>query len=72
MEERYKIQSSFLGTIVTYVAANKRLGLMIGGRIYYYYGVTRNKLTRFLKAESKGRYFGKYIKGQYKTRRYTL
>lgn len=67
--ETYNIKSSFLGEQVTYLKKTLRLGVTIGLHTYYYYGVTRNKLTRFLNAESKGRYFDRYIKGQYKLRK---
>lgn len=61
-----KIHSSFILEAM-YNEAKESLRLQIKDTWYYYYGITPQKFSRFMKAESKGRYFGKYIKGQYET-----
>lgn len=60
------VHSSFIKSVV-YNEAKKSLRIEIGNTWYYYYGITKQKISRFKKAASKGQYFCKYIKGQYKT-----
>ena len=67
------VHSSFIDSAV-YNEDKQSLRIEIKGFWYYYYGVTRQKVSRFKKAESKGKYFIRFIKGQYdvlkrKTRR---
>lgn len=57
--------SSFIQTAV-YSEERMCLRIEIGQTWYYYYGVTIQKVRRFQKAISKGQYFCRYIKGQYK------
>lgn len=40
------------------------------GSLYYYDGVPENVYNDFLKAESKGKFFGAHIKGAYACRKY--
>lgn len=65
--ETYKIKSSWMGSEVTYLPTSKRLCIIIGASKYFYYGVSRIRLNKFLKAPSKGRYFVQHIKGQYRS-----
>lgn len=60
------VHSSFIKSAV-YNEDKQSLRVEIGSTWYYYYGVTKQKINRFKKASSKGQYFCKYIKGQYKT-----
>ena len=60
------VHSSFIKS-AAYNEAKQSLRIEIGNTWYYYYGVTKQKINRFKKAASKGQYFCKYIKGQYKT-----
>ena len=60
------VHSSFIKSAV-YNEAKQSLRIEIGNSWYYYYGVTKQKVTRFKKATSKGKYFCQYIKGQYRT-----
>ena len=67
------MHSSFIMS-AAYNEDKQCLRLEIHSTYYYYYGVTRQKVSRFKKAESKGKYFIRFIKGQYdvlkrKTRR---
>ena len=61
-----KVRSSFIKGL-QYNEESQRLRVEIGNACYYYYGVTKQKIARLKKAVSKGSYFCKYIKGQYKT-----
>lgn len=65
------VHSSFIKSAV-YNEANQSLRIEIGNSWYYYYGVTKQKINRFKKAASKGRYFCNYIKGRYKTIKRTI
>lgn len=60
------VQSSFIESAV-YNEENQSLRIGISGNWYYYYGITKQKAGRFRNSVSKGRYFCKYIKGQYKS-----
>lgn len=42
---------------------------MYGSRRYRYYGVTVQRFTAFDQAKSKGSYYSRNIRGQYKMRR---
>lgn len=65
--EVFNIKSSFIGKEVSYLPTNKRLCIIIGNHKYFYYDVSRIRLNKFLRASSKGSYYCKFIKGQYKT-----
>ena len=60
------VHSSFIKSAV-YNEAKQSLRIEIGNHWYYYYGITKQKISRFKKAASKGQYFCTYIKGQYRT-----
>lgn len=60
------VHSSFIKSAV-YNEAKQSLRIEIGNHWYYYYGITKQKISRFKKAASKGQYFCNYIKGQYRT-----
>lgn len=60
-----EVQSSFIKSAM-YNEEKQSLRIGIGDFWYYYYGVTRQKMCRFRKAASKGKYFCSFIKGQYK------
>lgn len=60
------VHSSFIKSAV-YNEAKQSLRVEIGNTWYYYYGVTKQKIGRFKRSESKGKYFCNYIKGRYKT-----
>ena len=62
--ERISVHSSFIMSAV-YNVENQCLRLEIHETYYYFYGITRQKVSRFKKAQSKGKYFIRYIKGQY-------
>lgn len=64
--ETIKVKSSFIDAI-QYNVDSQRLKIIIGNTAYFYYGITKQKVARLKKATSKGWYFCKYIKGQYKT-----
>lgn len=64
MNERISVHSSFI-VGAAYNEEKQCLRLQIHSTYYYYYGITRQKVARFKKAESKGKYFIAYIKGQY-------
>jgi len=64
MNERISVHSSFIVGAV-YNEEKQCLRLQIHSTYYYYYGITRQKVARFKNAESKGKYFIAYIKGQY-------
>lgn len=66
MSTAISVHSSFIKS-AEYNEALQRLRIEIGNHWYYYYGVTKQKINRFKKAKSKGKYFCTYIKGQYKT-----
>lgn len=66
-----KAHSSFINGIV-YKEEAQVLRLQMGKYFYYYYGVTKQKVSRFKKAASKGSYFSKYIKGKYESKRIAL
>ena len=58
------VHSSFIVEAM-YNSAKQVLRLQIKDTRYYYYGITPQKIARFKKAKSKGRYFIQYIKGKY-------
>ena len=58
------VYSSFIDSAV-YNEERQFLRIEIKGTWYYYYGITPQKVARFKKAKSKGRYFIQYIKGKY-------
>ena len=60
------VHSSFIKS-AAYNEDKGFLRLEIGNAWYYFYGVTKQKVARFKKAASKGKYFCTYIKGQYRT-----
>lgn len=60
------VHSSFIKSAV-YNEDKQSLRLEMGNFWYYYYGITKQKMSRFKKAASKGQYFCKYIKGQYRS-----
>lgn len=60
------VHSSFIKSAV-YNETKQSLRLEIGNFWYYYYGVTLQKVYRFRKAHSKGKYFIDHIKGQYRS-----
>ena len=62
--EKISVHSSFIMG-AAYNEEKQCLRLEIHSTYYYYYGVTRQKVSRFKKAHSKGKYFISYIKGQY-------
>lgn len=64
--EAISVHSSFIKSAV-YNEDKGFLRFEIGNAWYYFYGVTKQKVARFKKAQSKGKYFCAYIKGQYKT-----
>lgn len=64
MIERISVHSSFIDGAV-YNEDKQYLRLTIHSTYYYYYGITRQKVSRFKKAESKGKYFISFIKGRY-------
>ena len=66
MTERISVHSSFIDGAV-YDASKQCLRLEIHSTYYYYYGVTKQKVARFKHAQSKGKYFIQYIKGQYES-----
>ena len=59
------VHSSFIKSAV-YNETKQSLRIEIGDSWYYYYGVTKQKISRFKKSASKGKYFCTYIKGQYR------
>lgn len=59
------VHSSFIKSAV-YNEVKQSLRIEIGNSWYYYYGITKQKISRFKKSASKGQYFCKYIKGKYK------
>ena len=63
--ETIKVHSSFIDAI-QYSADAQRLKVVIGSTAYFYYGITKQKVARLKRATSKGSYFCRYIKGQYK------
>lgn len=63
--EAITVYSSFIKS-AAYNPDKQSLRLEIGNH-WYYYGITQQKVSRFKKAASKGSYFCKYIKGQYKS-----
>lgn len=65
------VHSSFIKSAV-YNEEKQSLRIEIGNAWYYYYGVTKQKISRFKKAASKGKYFCSHIKGQYKTVKRTI
>lgn len=60
------VHSSFIKS-AKYDKEKESLRLEIGNTWYYYYGITQQKISRFKKAQSKGKYFINYIKGKYET-----
>lgn len=60
------VHSSFIKAAM-YNEEKQSLRIEIGEHWYYYYGVTKQKVARFKKAASKGKYFSAYIKGKYKS-----
>lgn len=60
-----EVQSSFIKSAM-YNEEKQSLRIGIGDFWYYYYGVTKQKMYRFRKAASKGKYFCSSIKGQYR------
>lgn len=64
MNERISVHSSFI-VGAEYNEEKQCLRLQIHSTYYYYYGITRRKVARFKKAESKGKYFISFIKGRY-------
>ena len=68
MVTEFDTHSSFLG-MARYDETKETLRLEIGDYWYYYYGVTKQKVTRFRKATSRGKYFIGYIKGRYDSKR---
>lgn len=66
MNVAISVHSSFIKSAV-YNEDRQSLRIEIGEFWYYFYGVTKQKVSRFKKASSKGQYFCKYIKGQYKS-----
>lgn len=58
------VHSSFIVEAL-YNETKQVLRLQIKSTWYYYYGITPQKVARFKKAKSKGRYFIQYIKGKY-------
>ena len=66
MNTKFDPHSSFIKE-VQYTESTQTLRLKMNGHFYYYVGVTKQKLARFKKATSRGAYFSRYIKGQYKS-----
>lgn len=62
--EQIIMHSSFIMS-AAYNESKQCLRLEIHSTYYYYYGITKQKVSRFKKAASKGRYFIRFIKGQY-------
>nr|DAG98763.1 MAG TPA: KTSC domain [Herelleviridae sp.] len=60
------VHSSFIKSAM-YNEDKQSLRIEIGNSWYYYYGVTKQKVSHFKKAASKGQYFCNYIKGRYRT-----
>lgn len=60
------VHSSFIKSAM-YNEDKQSLRIEIGNSWYYYYGVTKQKVSRFKKAASKGQYFCNCIKGRYRT-----
>lgn len=58
------VHSSFIKSAV-YNEIKQSLRIEIDDYWYYYYGITRQKVSRFKNATSKGSYFCKFIKGKY-------
>lgn len=65
MRVMIEVQSSFIKSVM-YNEERQSLRIEMGNTWYYYYGITKKKVSRFKKAASKGKYFCKYIKGKYK------
>ena len=63
--ETLSVHSSFIKS-AAYNEDKGFLRLEIGNAWYYFYGITKQKVARFKKATSKGKYFIKHIKGQYR------
>ena len=63
--ETLSVHSSFIKS-AAYNEDKGFLRLEIGNAWYYFYGITKQKVARFKKAASKGKYFIKHIKGQYR------
>ena len=59
------VHSSFIKSVM-YNEEKQSLRIGIGAYWYYYYGVTSQKVSRFKKSASKGSYFCRYIKGNYR------
>lgn len=66
MNVMIQVHSSFIKSAV-YNEDRKSLRIEIGNFWYYFYGITKQKASRFKKSASKGKYFCEYIKGKYKT-----
>lgn len=64
MKQIISIESSFIKSAV-YNDKKQSLRLEIGENWYYYLGVTRQKVSRFKNAVSKGTYFSRFIKNRY-------
>lgn len=64
--EVISVHSSFIKS-AAYNEDKEFLRLEIGYAWYYFYGVTKQKVARFKKAASKGKYFCTYIKGKHRT-----
>ena len=63
------VRSMFIAAI-GYNETEKHLTIrMRNGKGYRYYGVSKNRFTRFLRASSKGFYFTSHIKGKFQMRR---
>ena len=65
-----EITSSFIKS-ARYNEVKQMLRIEMGNSFYYYYGITKQKVSRFKKATSKGKYYCKHIKGQFKMIRRT-
>lgn len=66
MNTAISVHSSFIKAAM-YNEEKQMLRIEIGNYWYYYYGITRQKISRFKKAHSKGQYFCKFIKGHYES-----
>jgi hypothetical protein len=63
----HKIESSFINWVAHYPTTGGPVMVMdlAEGRRYAYLGVSPQRFRAFLKAQSKGTYYGRNIKGQY-------
>jgi hypothetical protein len=70
--QSYNLKPSSLVQKIYYDPPNNYLIVSLNGTYYHYCGIPKNIVDRWISADSLGRFYGSYVKGNYDCRVYPV